>query len=448
MFLLVILIFILAVLTCYKTSLGLMIYFLIRLCVPISARVFGFSFNTCCFTIFTVLSIHVIFRDLKNISYREREFFRVTFVLVLGLFILCLFAPVVPLPFQYSNLLKFILTEFFPAYYIILFIRTKDDFVLLNKFILYAALFTACYGIFTFITKSNPFFEIMASEDILIRDYSLSERAGMAGQAVGIYNDSIFLSLVSLLFIVYLFGKDFLNNKILSLTLILTLIDLFLTTKRSAFFCLIPFILLLYWDRKYRKKVLKIVLICLLGGGICILCFSQLKGFQDMILSTLFFWDDKLQSDLGVYGSSTEMRIDQFLNIIKIAKEYILQGLGYSFPSYYYTEIYDVEQYGLDPDFWGFESFILKTLVSSGLIGLLIWWWTFYRILHIMQSGVAYGNKYFLAFMLSYLMAVVMTDTSGSMYLFFLFVVLNLQYIHFFTNEHENESNKSLIEKQ
>lgn len=107
----------------------------------------------------------------------------------------------------------------------------------------------------------------------------------------------------------------------------------------------------------------------------------------------------------------------QFANGLNyLGLERLLQGEGYNFPSYYYQYIFRRDLYGIDPRFFGFESFLLQTMMSSGLIGVVVWsigLFKIYKTLCLRKS------LYDLAFFASYLLAIIMTDTSASFYLFF-----------------------------
>lgn len=412
-----------------KPEYGLATYFVIRLCIPLSARFFFISFNTLSLVLLILLVIPTLIQRIINLSKIQKKFIKILGTLIGVLLLLCFLPTVVPLNFQLSKICQFIITELLPAVLVILLIRKQKEFEILCHAILWATLFTAIYGIFTFATQSNPLYLLFAVDESAVVDVSRLERAGISGYSTGIYNDAIFLSLISLLLFIFLFNKYFLPQKILGVTLILTLVDLFLTTKRSAFVCVIIFFLVLLYDPKYKKLIRKIFI---LGGAFAIMgiiFIPQLDGIRDMLLSSILFWDDNLQRELGTTGSSMEMRFNQFSNVFFLIKDYILQGMGYNFAEYYYTEIFDSEIYGLDPDYLGFESYILKIATSSGLIGLCIWGITFFHFYIIMQNRKSLKKyRYFQAFTITYLIAIIMTDSSGSLYLFLSFVALNAIY--------------------
>ncbi len=419
-----------------KASYGLMTYFFIRLCIPTSTRLYDLSFNTCCFTLLLVLTLYRVIVNYIGLSREAKSIFKVYGILFAVLFLLCFAAHVVPLPFQLTHLVQFTYTEIIPAVYVVILIRSKRDFIEINKVILAAGVFSACYGIYTFLLKSNPLFTYFGADNMDIKDYSESMRFGITGRAVGIYNDKIFLSLVSLLLLIYYTGKSFLNKTILYVFLLLTMADMLLTLQRSSLLAVVLFVIVLFSGGRYRKYVIRSLVLCVICVGVLFLPFHQLDGIRDMFVSSVFLWDDNLQSSMGVGGSSFAMRVAQLTNVIAYLKGQYLCGMGYSFTEYYYTIIFNRELYGMDTSFYGFESFVFKILIASGLIGLIAWGWTFYRLFRYMQGNLKISeNRYFLAFFLSYVLAITITDTSGSTFLFFTFVSLNMMYRKYFIEE-------------
>lgn len=408
-----------------KASYGLMIYLIIRLCIPNAARIGEVSLNTFSLILLLVSIFHTVISQYKLKHQKDQEYLRIIISLVSVLFILCLFAEYVPLSFQIREIIQFVGTELLPSILFLFLIRTDRETLLAVYVVIGCALFTAIYGLFTFIANVNPIYDLFEAEGNLLENELV--RGGMEGMAVGVYNDSIYLSLVSLLLITFLFNKfDFIKNKkILSITIFLLMANLFITTKRSALLSLIVFFIILFFDKKYQRKVLKLFSFGIMLIILLTISFSEFTGLSNMLLSVLFFWDDKVQNNLDMGGSSNELRYMQLLSIINIIKTDMLQGLGYGFSHYYYIKVYDVEIYGHDPDFAGFESFAFKVLSASGIIGFIIWVRSFYKLKLYMTSRFKAEKCYASAFILSYLIAILMTDISGSMFLFFILVVLN-----------------------
>ena len=77
----------------------------------------------------------------------------------------------------------------------------------------------------------------------------------------------------------------------------------------------------------------------------------------------------------------------------------------------------------MDYRFAGFESFTLKILMDSGIIGLLCWSVYFYKIYRKVLGNEIYN----MAYISVYVFAIIMTDASASLYLFFMLLVLNFK---------------------
>lgn len=413
-----------------KASYGLMAYLAIRLCIPTAARIGSFSFNTIALMSLLVCTLPTLIKQYYCIDKIDKYYIRNILYLIVILYILTLFADFVPFSFQIKALLQMCGTELLPSIVLILLIKDQIDIKKCIIVVIYCSIFTSLYGIFTFITRSNPLYDLFKTEGNLFeKEFS---RAGIESMATGIYNDSIYLSLICLLLITFLYNKaSIIKNKYLWIfTILILIINLILTTKRSALIALIMFGGVLFLD-KTQRKIIKKILVCGILGIILLSFLPQGEGIKDMFISVIFFWNDKVQDSLDMGGSSNDLRITQLLSVLALVKDHILQGMGYNFPGYYYTEIYDASIYGLDPDYMGFESFAFGVLSSSGIIGFIMWIRTFYIIskyIHYKNSSFKY---YSWAFVTSYLIAILMTDTSGSLYLFFILSVLNKKFIDF-----------------
>ena len=176
------------------------------------------------------------------------------------------------------------------------------------------------------------------------------------------------------------------------------------------------------FDKKNKliRKYLKVAVVLLLFAAI----FADNKLIMDSFSSLVYIFDDSMQQRLGIGGSSTDMRMLQFANgFAYLGLDNILQGEGYNFPEYYYTYIFRRDILGIDYRFNGFESFILQIIMSSGLIGVLIWGAGLKKIYKALLSYL--NGKYGISFFCSYILAIVMTDASASFYLFFFLSVLN-----------------------
>ena len=153
---------------------------------------------------------------------------------------------------------------------------------------------------------------------------------------------------------------------------------------------------------------------------------SNMEIIESFLSSILYLFDDKAQEAAGISGSSSSMRLLQYLNVLEYHNLLtIFTGEGYGFSSYYYTVIHDAKIYGLDDRFYGFESFLVHELMNVGIIGCIVWLLFFCKIFKTLH--VRYKLP-FMSMFLCYVIAALMTDFSASFYLFFFLVVLNYKY--------------------
>lgn len=413
---------ILAVCTWRKPVYGIMCYYVIRMVIPSVARISSFSFNTIALGILLLFLVPSFKKFYSAKDVLVTGYIKSVIFIVGGLFVLTLLGSI-PILYQWSALLQMFMTEILPSILLAIYLTKYKDYKLFCKVICMMAIFTSLYGIYTYAMVENPIFELFnnsGDEGYILEDYATG-RLGVEGIAVGVYNDKIALSLILLLLFTFLSEKRFINKFLLSATLVLLFVTIFLTTQRTALFCVIIFlgIMLLDKDNKYIRNITKLALVLVL----IMLVFSNSNVVRDSFYSILYIFDDNMQQKLGIGGSSTDMRLLQFANGFDyLGLERLLQGEGYNFPAYYYTYIFRRDFWGIDPRFMGFESFLLKVLMSSGLIGIIIW---FVGLFKIFKSLYPQKAIYDTAFFCSYILAILMTDTSASFYLFFFLLVLN-----------------------
>lgn len=420
--LLVLLLVVLVSCTIFKPVYGIMCYYIIRMVIPSTARVGSFSFNTVSLGVLLLFLLPHLVKTYRQSDEMAKKYIQAVSIIGGGLFALT-FLGAIPLSFQWSSLIQMLLTEIMPSVLLMFYLKRRKDFKTFCNVVCIMAMFTALYGIYTYVTVDNPIYTMLnnsGEEGYVLEDYATG-RLGLEGIAVGIYNDKIALSLISLLLFTFLINKNCVNKILLTCALVLTFVDMFLTTQRTALFCVIAFFVIMYFDqrnklvRKYFKwGVLLLVVMAL---------FSNSSMIRDSFYSLVYIFDDQAQQQLGIGGSSTDMRMLQFANGFDyLGLGRVLQGEGYNFPSYYYQYIFRSALFGLDPRFLGFESFLLQTLMGSGLIGITVW---FVGLFKIYKALCPEKNIYDIAFFASYFLAIVMTDTSASFYLFFFLVVLN-----------------------
>lgn len=433
-----------------KPIYGLMVYMTIRLCLPSSIRVFNFSYNTMAFLLMFVFVAPHCIRRYKKIDVWQIRFIKTLVWFVGGLLTLSVisaFIGVVPWPYQLSKLTQMVYTELLPAIFLVVLLDSK--YVnLFNKVLACCACFSLLYAVFTFVSQTNPFYEMFYSDEEDMLEAAANSRVGMLeGVAVGIYNNKISMSLISMLYFIYFFNKIQMARFLIGGVVLLAFIVTILTSQRSAI--LAEMIFAAYMLLKSKVDIRKFLVLSLLIGVVGVfasLYFEQFENFRNVLKSTLLVFDDKAQQDLGIGGSTMELRMQQFSAVFEFVKYYLLQGMGYGFTAYFYEVIWDVKVYGLRDDVAGFESILLQIMASSGIIGLYVWWKMFQGLRKIQISKCVKSlQKYHVdAFMFAYLFAVILTDVSGSEFLFFLFCAMNIYCTLFLTiyNDRKVKLNK------
>lgn len=393
--------------------------------IPSSARIFAFSFNTISLAI-VILCLLPSLRNSYNISsLKEKLYVRYTLNFFFVLFILTLCSFIVPKTFQWSALVQMFGTEIIPSCLMLIYLQKKNDYRLFCRFVAYMSIFYASYSIYTYMTSANPiydFFNTSGKEGMDLINYA-NGRMGLTGIAVGIYDDKIACSLVGLVLFMFLVSCDKIKASLKYGAAILCIIAVFLTTQRTGILCAVLFVPIMFFDKRKNNALRKYALIGIIVGVVFLNFFSN-KIIDNAIYSILYLFDDGMQQKLGVGGSSMELRAFQYYNgVLYLGNSSLLQGAGFGFPQYYYSFIRNSELYGMDYRFAGFESFTLKILMDSGIIGLLCWCVYFYKIYRKVLGNEIYN----MAYISVYVFAIIMTDASASLYLFFMLLVLNFK---------------------
>lgn len=405
---------------------GLMYYFTVRMVIPASARVGSLSFNTIMLTVILLLTIAYFYKCYNMYCQQERRLLKSVLVFCFFIILLTFFSPLLSLTYQWGQLFQTVGTEILPSILLMYYLQKNEEVKVFCYVVAICALFSSLYGIYTYATSINPIYEFFNTslKDSTDLEQYATNRYGLTGISVGIYDDKIAMSLISFLLAMFLFDKEIIKLYTRYMLVGLTIVNMILTSQRSALLCFIIFILIQFWGRnqvKFRKKA---ILFSVIGG--LFLLTIKIEVVDQFFLSIFFLFDDKAQDNINIDGSSSSMRISQLVNIIDYQDVFtIFTGQGYGFTHYYYTVIHDVSIYGTDNRFFGFESFLLRELMNVGIVGMIIWIILLVKVYKILSVHL---NIVFIAMYLSYVLVALMTDMSASFYLFFFLIVLNYKY--------------------
>ena len=227
--------------------------------------------------------------------------------------------------------------------------------------------------------------------------------------------------LVALFFLFY--DKIKMNKKLLIVIVVLAFLNVFLTGKRS---CLLPLIIFgVYFCGKRGLLSLKNILltfVILIASYVVISSVPMFKSLNKNIESTVFFWDDKVAARNNIEGSSLEMRQTQFEYANHMISANPFCGLGFDYPSFYSSK------HGKHPVMLGFESIYFFVLVSSGFLGLIIWF-LFFRRIYLLTNVKLSDFGFSLAYHGGFLLSCILTAIQSSLWIYlilsFLYIVNN-----------------------
>lgn len=261
------------------------------------------------------------------------------------------------------KIFQFVVNELIIVHVIFASLRNPKDLKFLIKCLSISILISLIYGLFTYVTKSNPIidYEISISssqtEEIKMISYMNTER-GIRLQSLFMSPFIFSLTIVSYLYMILIantFFKSFLklNNKYLIGLIILVTISVFLSNSRST---ILPFItitplLLLKMPKRYKS-------IIIIGSVLLVLSLPFVIDRLEIITSV---FDSQSKA---ISGSSVSMRENQFAIALKSFFESPIFGHGYG-----YTDILRSSNF----DLYGAESVWIPLLVEQGLIGIILY---------------------------------------------------------------------------
>lgn len=335
---------------------------------------------------------------------------------------------------QISTLTRFILSDF--ALGVVAFYAITNEFQY-RRFlkILLVSVSVACiYGIYSYLIQANPYINLWYSVFPPIADYTdaiETMRGILTGRVQGTLDASIgWGQLMEVLFAFLLLAKDRISQKIIWPVALLIFTASFLSGTRSVIIAL--FIMFLFFVLSLSLKMKrKIVLITVLG--VILLSANVIrinKNFGKFIAASVFFWDESKSNEANIGGSSVSLRKKQLEYSFYMVDDNILTGLGQGWI------VENNRKYGQHPVMLGYESIIFKRLVETGLIGLITFFWLYYRMyLFIRRKFIKiYPQRdLFLlqGFFLSYLVSILFTDAYGTFYMFFVLCIVYLKSLYF-----------------
>lgn len=416
-------------------SLAMGIMLSIRILIPSFVRtpIPPFSLNvSICLTLFGIIILKTIFQKKKQIT-KSNALYPCIKNYILFLFFIMLIPRDLPLTVQLPGWMKIIFIDLIPALLICFYIEDQKQIKTILYFI-YGSIFIAgIYGILSYIIKLNPYIlitSIIYNNPLGEIEMSEEVRGALQGRTQGTLSAALsWGQIINVLLLFLLMIKSYIKKRNFIVLFIILFLNAILCGSRTILLSAVIGIALTLLSSPPRK-ILKYTFITLLSSIILFSIANNNKKYQiyvDTIEASLFFWNQQKSDDIGIKGSSVELRKRQLEESFSIIKNDLLTGVGQGWIDN------DYQKNGLHPIMLGFESVIYRKLVETGLIGLLVW---FIFYLSLYKTVSLYTKKYkvninWKVMFIPYFISLIMTDSFESFYLFLSLIVLSYLYIKF-----------------
>lgn len=362
------------VITTKNLTYGFCSFVLIRILIPESVRLpfLGVSLNTMIILIlFVVLLLKVIVK--RQIICNKKLFFFLILI-ISYLYISLLFSNYSDLSAQAAGVFQFIITDILPFVLGAIIINDKRKLSILIKAFLLSCLISTSYGIISYLIQSNPYVSFWSTSDILRNE-----------QWYGNYSTSTFVSTnsfgyfigLSIPFMMFLRNKN-IYSKLATISLVMLVINLVVAKKRTTIIiiCFYFFMWFISENPKKRLKLATYSIPFLFVFIFCIFCLPQFESIKNVVLTSLFFWNDSYYNSVtnGIGGSTMGLRLRQFVYPFTEIKDNLLFGHGFGWCGWY------LSTGKIHPILFGFESLISQAICEQGLLAILVYPFVFFKL--------------------------------------------------------------------
>lgn len=400
-------------------------YLTCRLLLPPIVRMGSISMNS----VMSFMMVAYLLLNIRQLVKKEYIFLFPVTTFLIPLTVLSI-GGIMPMEAVFKNVLQTFWTEICPCIFMVLILKNSQDFKLILKTILIAYGIIGVWGLITYVMKMNVLYAFFIAQ--YAGTYEVHDETGDGTEVIRGALDSVTTgnlagplpwgqeSLLVMLFFLFLKFKKNLSNKLIVFVILLAGLNIFLSGKRS---CLLPMLLAVgyhLWQRGFMsaKNIFLSIFICV-SSFLVISFIPQLDSLKQNIETTFFFWDDTLAEKNNVSGSNMDMRKRQFEYANMMISNHVFTGLGYGYPGYYSS------LHGSHPVMLGFESIYFVIIVSSGIIGLFIWFFFFRRLCLLSYKGKD-DLKFVLAFHGAFLLSCILTAIQSS---FWIYLILSFLYV-------------------
>lgn len=406
--------------TIRKDIYGICCFMAVRILIPESTRFVTNSLSLNTVIILCVLIV-IILKHIKskNITLNVRSYPMVLILLVLYFAVTLPFSDVGDLASQYSRLLQFIITDVIPPVILFSCLKKDENVVIFVKAYMLISLVCCVYGILVIgMQGMNPYVTLWTGDSTYMETWK-----GVSTSATFVSNNTFgYYLTMSFPFCFYIYNVYYKKNWV-RLLLILQIICILFTKKRSAFICLVAFIFM-YFVKHLSKRKLKTLLLGLgliALGVISIFIFPQFASVKNFIVSSLFFWNDTAVAGLtsAELGSSWSLRITQVTYPYTEIENNLLFGHGFGWCSWY------LDNFKLHWPLYGFETIFSSGICEFGILGYVVYFVIFYSGYKYTKCPKIIKDNYPLLFIMTVIIMAVATGFNYYYLYFSLIVVMN-----------------------
>lgn len=414
-------------------KLGYFLSLIIKIAIPSVVRfqLGGFSINHVDILMLALLISFIIKKPYKRIKLPKKI---KAFILinVLSTLVLIIFSlGIVPYEYQLSSYFK---GYFFQTYMYIFFgyfaFQNIKNIESINKSIIIVSIVCGIYGIITYITKDNPYINILyniySGGDNIFSYFMEETRGGIEGRISGTMSHPLHWGQYWNIVIAYLILFYKRTNIYLLISIcVIGVINIVLCGSRTSLITLVVtfifFISSFGFKSLIKYSIISYVILVFTIGFIP--QNNQSKGIITYLQSAIFFWDNSYSEKANIQGSNTNMRLTQLNESIKYMKKNPIGGVGYNYQYY-------VQEKRINTKLMGFESIVFKLLVEQGIISLILFFYT-YNLLrkHLIYKRSLKEKILLNGYFASFLISILFTGIQANSWIFFIcfsFIYLGL----------------------
>jgi hypothetical protein len=421
--LILIIILIEVVLSLYKPLYGFCFLLAVRLLIPDNTRsiLLPISLNSIVSILLFIGWIFNIAIGKISVKGLKNNLIKIILVLTCYSIVVILVDDYTPRMQQVLTFIQYYTLQFLPILVLMTVIQNTKDLLLIIRVFTFSLLICCIYGILCYITQMpypyNGWFNsyFAAARGASVESAIETQMGGVSGRIMGTATSDTwsFGQLICIAFILMCCIYYKIKNPITLITSILSGIAVLLTVRRSPILTAFVFFFILFIYNNNKRKILFsmslfVIMICIL-----IYIVPSLSNFKSILESSLFFWNDNVAAKNDVTGSSLALREYQLNYTIQQLKYNPLLGNGWGAMYVRYN-----------PGMFGWESYILTTLMQFGFLGLIAWsWmiWNFYEYSTIYSKD----KKFARAFIIGSLALWLTSDTIYPFFIYFGCVMLN-----------------------